>query len=758
MAKNTKNVMSKGRRAALTIVLSVVAAGIALVCIAVLVSFFEHINDFSISDVSFADGTAWLIWLGVCLAGGALIGYEYFRIGRRVLKVNKDLENSHWLTRQEIKQNAGLTVTKFSRLGDTPDGVPITAKLKGSDIDIILAKPTHTLVLGTTGSGKTTTFVDPTVEILARCKTKPSMVITDPKGELYMHHAGSLKKQGYRIWLIDLTDPFHSTRWNPFHDVWLKTDRIANAKGEFQRGKYCFDGTTYSTFKEAERELAVFVQRLTSEIYIDLQDLTYTICPVDNTHDPGWQKGARDLIFALALGFWEDVRDGYMSRTQFNLFNLFAAVSKYCVGDCEQLKEFFSLRDEFSRTRALSNTVLVSQDKTLTSYLGDVNQYLAWMADVGISALTSGNDVDFGDFDEEPTALFFKIPDHKENRHKLVTLFIMQMYKALVDKAEDNKTRKKLKDAELLRSTYFILDEFGNMPKFNNIGNIFTVGRSRKIWMLPIIQDFMQLDTKYGKETAEIIKSSSPIKIFIQASDQKTTEEFSQLCGKHKVRNISYSESKNRDVTVSTRAEERPLIYPSELRTLNDAAAGRMGEAVVIAAGRDPVRATYTPIFVAKVVYGNEDTAEEARPAIIFEESDYYYDISKRNAFAKNAKAEDDFEDFAADEASFNREGEEGDDGAAAVKAETKRLFLEIERVISSKLKRLLKQEDYTALMSLGYYDRLAMLERLIDRAVDNRNNILLFELMYVKQFLYDRSPAGALVLGQQEATYYEKR
>ena len=38
---------------------------------------------------------------------------------------------------------------------------------------------------GPTGSGKTTGFVDPNISVLAKSKGKPSLVISDPKKELY---------------------------------------------------------------------------------------------------------------------------------------------------------------------------------------------------------------------------------------------------------------------------------------------------------------------------------------------------------------------------------------------------------------------------------------------------------------------------------------------------------------------------------------------------------------------------------------------
>ncbi|MCL2061501.1 MAG: type IV secretory system conjugative DNA transfer family protein [Firmicutes bacterium] len=727
--------MDKNKKKIMVIVLLAIGAVALLFFSAFIVSLIFR------SSFSLANPYVYALWgalIGIALI--ALLLNHKTRMGKRVLKVNKDLEDSRWLTWGEIKKNKGLTVTKLSRLSTVKDGVPIYAEKKGEDIQIVLAKTIHTLVVGTTGSGKTTTFVDPAVQILSRCQTKPCMVITDPKGEIYKHHAENLKEQGYTVSLIDLADIYHSTHWNPFNDVWKMTDRIQSAIDSkslcWNRGRYEFDGRKYDTFSEAEREFGVFVQELTDEIYLGIQDLIYAACPIENKHDSTWQKGARDLIFGLALAMWEDVRDGYMTRKQFNLFNLSENIAKYCTGDFDQIKEYFNNRDSFSKAKNAANTVLVSQDRTLTSYLGDVNAYFNWMADKGIVALTSSNEIEFDEFDERPNALFLKIPDEKDNRHKLIALFITQMYKALVAKAALNNRRGLTKEAELFRNVYFIMDEFGNMPKFHHIDKIITVGRSRKIFMLPVIQDFKQLENRYDKEIAAIIKSNCPIKIFIQAGDKETTEEFSALCGKHKVKKVSYSEQK--ELSISTSAEEKPLIFPSELANLNDAAAGRMGNAVVLAAGKNPLRSRFTPWFKAQELYSIGDAAEDKKQAEVFDEADYYYDITKRSAFVAELAALEEEADGFADELleQLNLEEENGGNADGQVTAIAKRIYINLDKLIVAKLKDKLSIGDFARLVKMDISAKMAFLEQLVKSAVEKKNNFLLFDLAYIKNHI----------------------
>ena len=179
---------------------------------------------------------------------GVWVAMDYrVRVGNRVLKVNVDLENSRWLTKRDIKQNDGFTTVSFDKLNTVADGIPVIAEVKNDDLTITLRKPIHTLVIGSTGTGKTSSFVSPSIEILSRTKTQPNMVITDPKGELYRKHAESLKNNGYNVHIIDLNSAFTSTRYNLLDGVINKTSRLKNLKIDVVRGKYVIDNNTFKT-------------------------------------------------------------------------------------------------------------------------------------------------------------------------------------------------------------------------------------------------------------------------------------------------------------------------------------------------------------------------------------------------------------------------------------------------------------------------------------------------------------------------------
>ncbi|MEL6837601.1 MAG: type IV secretory system conjugative DNA transfer family protein, partial [Bacteroidota bacterium] len=68
----------------------------------------------------------------------------------------------------------------------------------------------HTLLIGITGSGKSTTVYVPMIQ-----KCKHSMVILDLSGSLFDMTSADLKKRGFRVKRVNFSDPLNSEGYNP---------------------------------------------------------------------------------------------------------------------------------------------------------------------------------------------------------------------------------------------------------------------------------------------------------------------------------------------------------------------------------------------------------------------------------------------------------------------------------------------------------------------------------------------------------------
>ena len=80
----------------------------------------------------------------------------------------------------------------------------------------------HALVVAATRLGKTTGYVIPAIISNARRKQKRSMVLSDPKGELYRITSQTLRDEGYRVILLNFRDYMHSECWNVLTPIFRK--------------------------------------------------------------------------------------------------------------------------------------------------------------------------------------------------------------------------------------------------------------------------------------------------------------------------------------------------------------------------------------------------------------------------------------------------------------------------------------------------------------------------------------------------------
>ena len=376
---------------------------------------------------------------------------------------------------------------------------------------------------------------------------------------------------------------------------------------------------------------------------VALNDICTTVCPIESGKDPSWEKTARRLIHAVLLAMLEDslIPELGLTEDKYNFYN----VAKICnTTDSGRdtfatLKKYlFDYRDKFSKVPEMASTALQNADTTTKNYMGFVTGYMSLFSDTGISLLTSKTDVDFVNMDEKPTAIFLIIPDEIRVRYPLAILFVVQLYKKLVEKAQSIGGRLK-------RNVYFMLDEFGNMPKFPEFGSIMTVGRSRGIFFELCVQSYSQLYQVYGQDEGKIIKDNCPIQVYIASEDTTTNKEFSDLLGKKTIVITNENKSTGADgkesKSVSTQVQSRPIAYPEELMTFRDE--GKI--CIKTFTPNAALKTTVTPYFQVKSSCFDTSRATDSYMGFKrFDESGLFYDIEKRNSLMA-AKAGDDDDD-----------------------------------------------------------------------------------------------------------------
>ena len=385
---------------------------------------------------------------------------------------------SRWAKEKEIKDEKDVVMVQIKDEKATAAGVPLILKDNQMWVD---NGEYHSLVIGATGSGKTQTVILPTVQSLA--KARESMIITDPKGEIYEKTSEMLRDRGYQILLLNFRDPQNGNAWNPLT-------------------------LPYDMYCSGNQDKAIEL----------LDDLALNILYEESNSnaDPFWEKTSADYFSGIALGLFEDAKP---EEININSISLMTTVGEEKFGGSTYVKEYFNSKDPASAAAINASSTIMAPNETKGSILAVFKQKIKLFASrENLSEMLSHTDVDLKTIGTKPTALFIVVQDEKKTYHSLVTILLKQVYETLIGVAQENGGRLPVR-------TNFLLDEFANMPPLKDVTTMITAARSRAIRFTMIIQNFAQLDQVYGKENAETIRGNCGNIIYLITTELKALEE-----------------------------------------------------------------------------------------------------------------------------------------------------------------------------------------------------------------------------------------
>ena len=450
------------------------------------------------------------IWLATIftLIGSSSSYFFSWEKGFGYTSEKKEDGYSRWAKPKEIQTAKEVEKIPFVDKEAKFGGTPIIYDKDNAYID---NANLHTMVIGATGSGKTAGIINPTMKMLM--KGRESIVITDPKGEIYEDNYKLLKDLGYQIIVLNFREPQKGTCWNPYD-------------------------LPYQFQKEGNFDKA-------NEL---LNDLSTNIVVDGQGQDPFWQNAAADYLTGLGLALFQDAE---YDQININSINLMINQGEERYGASTYMKEYFKLQNPTSPVAINLAGTVTTADETKAGIMTVLQQKVKTLAVTkNLSEMLSKNEFDMSSIGEKPTALFLIIQDEKTTYHSLATIFIKQCYESLVSVAYKH-------GGALPVRVNFLLDEFANMPKIKDISTMVTAARSRHIRFTFIIQNFAQLDKTYGKEDAQTIRGNCVNTIYLLTGELSALEEISKLCGDKLVR-----------VGKDKKEETRPLVTISELQRM----------------------------------------------------------------------------------------------------------------------------------------------------------------------------------------------
>lgn len=390
----------------------------------------------------------------------------------------------------------GLLHRKNSEITEA-SGIPLLCEREYVYAD---AEDHHTLIFGNTGTKKTRNFVIPNVFMLANAGE--SIVITDPKGEIYDAASGYLTVRGYDIQVINLRDMKNGSQWNPL-------------------------SVPYYFYKNGMKDRAM---EMTADF---AAQLTVTI---HSDRDVYWENTSASTLEGFILLLFEYASD----ESEVTIENVLRLSS--CVRPFEGKKDpsgisktdaekFWQMMDSLPsdsmiRTKLASVISLKGVDRTLGSIVGVLNQMLmVFMINRELLTMMACNDIDMEQAGMKSMAIFLIIPNEKKTFHFLASVFVKQFYEMLIYKAQQQPGHT------LPVRVNFILDEFANLTQIKDMSSMISAARSRNIRFTLVIQSKAQMNSLYGEAEAETIKSNCATWIVLPCRELSLLREISELCG-----------------------------------------------------------------------------------------------------------------------------------------------------------------------------------------------------------------------------------
>jgi type IV secretion system protein VirD4 len=368
-------------------------------------------------------------------------------------------------------------------------GVPLSYSMELGKV-YVDASDTHTLIIGPTASKKSRLVAMPAVKILGAARE--SMIITDPKAEIYSRTASELKELGYNILMLNLREPSLGSAWNP-----LSIPYRFYCQGDIDRAS----------------EFA--------------NDISMNLTAMEKSNkDPFWDNSAGSFFFGLTLLLFKYCQEYQRNPDDVNIANVFKLRNKMCSGSQLEIRNnplWKYAKEDDLISSALIGTIEAPND-TRASILSVFDQKMrAFAIQPNLLTMLAFNDFDFSTLTQQPMAMFLILPDEKTSYHGLVSLFIKQSYEYIIFNAQS-------RNQNLQHRVNYILDEFSSLPTVNDFPAMITAARSRNIRFNIFIQSKHQLQLRYAEE-ADTILANCTNWIFLTSRELSLLSEISQLCG-----------------------------------------------------------------------------------------------------------------------------------------------------------------------------------------------------------------------------------
>lgn len=510
-----------------------------------------------------------LLWILAGMAAVALFWLYRWSKGQDNYRDREEYGSARWAGPDEMSPYTDR---------DPRQNLQMTAS-EGLSIDAAATRRNrNTLVIGSSGSGKTATHVIPNI-----LNANMSYAATDPKGELYERTHEALERKGYAVCKLDLVDLSPSTRFNPLDYIdpdkpdvsimRLVTNIMENTNGTRTR-----EAGGDGFWDKAERSLLTALIALVyyvpeeimrDEIGVDSGRTLNAVADLAGRMEASEEDESRESVVDLLVGqcsaAYDRVRaawDADPSRHDDPAAREEWAWAQGLRFAATQYRPFTQGAGETKKSIIISLGVRLAPVQ-----VGPVRDILSDDT-IGIDDIGGYEDEDDGTCTRPKPrrAVFLALPDEDPTFNFIAAIYYQCLFDSIIRRCRSYPGQR-LAGSGL----HCFLDEFANVGRIPNFDRLIATIRSRGVSVSVILQTIAQLKAMY-KDSWETIAGNCDSTLFLGGDEPSTTEWVSKILGKETIDTRTTSESKgvNGSWTVNHQRAGRELLTPDELGHLDN--------------------------------------------------------------------------------------------------------------------------------------------------------------------------------------------
>lgn len=421
-----------------------------------------------------------LYGVGICIGALAVLIFMVMHMGDNDGEVKDQERNLSYSNKGTYGTSGFMTDTEMSEVLELcdprkTDGT-ILGKLNGKAVCLPLKSRMNRniAVFGASGTMKSRAFARNM--IFQTVKRGESLVVTDPKSELYEDMAKYLENNGYLVKVFNLVSPQHSDSWN----------FLAETEGE-----------------------EIMAQTLVDVIIKNTGSLK---------GDPFWDNSEANLLKALVLYVMREYPAE--NRNMGEVYKLLTVSSE------SALNKLFSILPISHPAKAPYSIFKQAAESVRGGIIIGLGSRLQVFQNRLICEMTGSDDIDLELPGHQKCAYFCITSDQDSAFDFLSSLFFSFLFIKLVRYAD-----KHCVGGKLTVPVTFVCDEFPNIGTIPDFCKKISTVRSRGLNISIIFQNLAQLQNRYPQNQWQEILGNCDTQLFLGCTDELTATFISNRTG-----------------------------------------------------------------------------------------------------------------------------------------------------------------------------------------------------------------------------------